>query len=834
MRRVLLVVLVVVALLVVGAAGGGLYLARRPFPQISGTIRVPGLGDPVEVIRDRWGIPHLFARSERALFFAQGFVHAQDRLWQMELNRRTASGRLSEMFGEAALPTDRFIRTIGLRRAAEAHLGMLSPRSREILKAYSAGVNAYLSLVGSRLPLEFTLLRLRPEPWTPADTLAYGKLMAWVLGGDWREEILRQQLIERFGEGALERLIPPYPPDAPIIVPGAKGTGGGKRKALADAPSVWEATAPGHAARTPSGLGARILRARIPAFLSALGPGGTRGPGLPGVGTLAGASGLSVTAGLGSNNWVVAGDRTEAGSVLLANDPHLEAQAPSVWYLMHLSGGPYDVAGATFPGVPGVIVGHNRDIAWGVTNANPDVQDLVVERFHPNDPMRYLYDGRWIQATVVREAIRVRGRPEPVVEVVRITRNGPILNPVVRGLHATLALRWVALESTTIIEAVEGINRAGSWEEFRGALRSWDAPAQNFVFAHRNGEIGYQLPGRIPVRKTAAGMAGGVPTPGWTGEGDWIGTIPFEALPSRHERSGHISTANNKIAPPAYPHFLGRDWDAGFRATRIDELLAEGGHTIESLKRMQMDVLSLPGRAVVEALRGARVLDPDLRGLFDELLGWDGVLAAGSRPAAVYQAFLDSLIRELFRDPLDEAVFGRYLRQYDNAVQATVALLGDPGSGWWRGSRDRLVEAAMRDAARTLERRMGKNRDRWRWGRLHQPVFVHPIGRMKALSWIFNITPPEVGGDAFTVNNTAFNPEEPFRQMIVASYRQILDPSDWDRSVVVHTTGQSGLPFHRHYKDFAGPWARGEYVPLLFSRQKIEQAAQGRLLLAPK
>ncbi len=808
MRRVLLVVVVVVALLVVGAAGGGLYLARRPFPQISGTIRAPGLGDPVEVIRDRWGIPHLFARSERALFFAQGFVHAQDRLWQMELSRRTASGRLAEIFGEAALPTDRFLRTIGLRRSAEAHLGALSPRAREILEAYTAGVNAYLAHAGGRLPLEFILLRFRPEQWTPTDTLAYGKLMAWVLGGDWREEILRQQLIERFGEGALERLMPPYPSDAPIIVPGARGTGKGSAVTRTAAGLMAGA---GAMSPLPAAGGLAGAARPDPAGITAM-------PGMP---------------GLGSNNWVVAGDRTEAGSVLLANDPHLEAQTPSVWHLMHLSGGPFDVVGATFPGVPGVIVGHNRDIAWGVTNANPDVQDLVVERFHPNDPTRYLYDGRWIRATVAREAIRVRGRPDPVVELVRITRNGPVLNPVVRGLHATLALRWTALDSTTIIEAVDGINRASSWEEFRAALRSWDAPAQNFVFAHRNGEIGYQLPGKIPVRKATAGLPGGLPVPGWTGEGDWIGTIPFEELPSRHGRSGHIATANNRIAPPSYPHFLGRDWDAGFRARRIGELLAEGRHTVESLKRVQMDVLSLPGRAVVEALRGARVLDPALRGLFEEMLGWDGVMAAGSRPAAVYQAFLDSLVRELFRDPLDEAVFGRYLRQYDNTVQATIALLRDPGSGWWRGSRDRVVEAAMREAVRTLERRMGRNRDRWRWGRLHQPVFVHPIGRIKALAWIFNVTPPEVGGDAFTVNNTAFNPEEPFRQVIVASYRQILDPSDWDRSVVIHTTGQSGLPFHRHYKDFAGPWARGEYVPLLFSRQKIEQAAQGRLLLAP-
>lgn len=775
MRRLLLVLLMVVLLVGLAGGAGGVYLVRRAFPQISGTIGVPGLGDPVEVIRDRWGIPHLFAPSARALFFAQGFVHAQDRLWQMELNRRAASGRLAEIFGEAALPTDRFLRTIGLRRAAEAHLGGLSPQAKQNLEAYAAGVNAFLAQARGRLPLEFAILRFAPEPWTPADSLAYGKLMAWVLGGDWRVEILRLQLVERFGEGALDRLVPDYPPGAPVIAPGA-------------APPD---RAPG------------------------AGGGGSSGE-IP---------------GLGSNNWVVAGDRTATGSPLLANDPHLEAQMPAVWYLMHLSGGPYDVAGATFPGVPGVIIGHNRDIAWGVTNANPDVQDLYLERFHPQDPTRYRYKDAWVQAQVIRESIKVKGRPDPVVEVVRITRHGPIINNVVRGLPAFMALRWTALESSTIVEAVDGINRAASWAEFRQALRAWDTPAQNFVFAHRNGEIGYQLPGRIPVR---ARDTGGLPAPGWTGEHEWTGYLPFEALPSVHRRDGFIVTANNRIAPPGYPHFLGRDWDVGFRAQRITELLSQGPQSAETFQRIQTDVTSLPGKALVAALRDVRIGDSALQPHFAELLAWDGVLSPDSRAAAIYQALLDALLKDVFRDVLDEAVYGRYLRNYGTAVQALLALLGEPRSAWWRGSRDRLVEGALREAVRTLEQRLGRDRGTWRWGRLHQPTFTHPIGRIKALAWVFNTTPPAVGGDAFTVNNTAFHPEEPFRQIVVASYRQILDPADWDRSLVIHTTGQSGLPFHRHYRDFAGRWARGEYVPLLFSRARIEEAAAGRLVLTPR
>lgn len=790
-RRAVLLLAALTMIAVLAAGGLGAYAVRRAFPQVSGTLTVPGLGGPVEVIRDRWGIPHIYARSDRDLYFAQGFVHAQDRLWQMELNRRTAGGRLSEIFGEATLGTDRFLRTIGLRRAAEAHLVGTSPRTRATLEAYAAGVNAYLQGARGRLPIEFAILRFAPEPWTPADTLAYGKLMAWVLGGDWRAELLRQQVIARFGEGGLERLMPGYPADAPVIVPAAS------------------VATPGPTAIVPA-AGTASGAPEIP----------VPWPGL----------GLARLAGAGSNNWVVGGDRSVTAGPLLANDPHLEAQMPSIWYLMHLSGGPYDVAGATFPGVPGVIIGHNRDIAWGVTNADPDVQDLFIERFNPDDPTRYLDRGRWVPATIVREEIRIKGRKDPIIETVRITRRGPVINNVVRGLDATLALRWTALDSSTIIDAVDGINRASTWEEFRQALRAWDAPSQNFVFAHRNGEIGYQMPGVVPIRAKGTGA---LPSPGWTGEFDWRGAVPFDALPSTHRRDGVIVTANNRVAPPHYPYFLGREWDPGFRARRITELLGEEKQSVETFRRIHTDVTSLYARAVVETLRNARIPDPALQPVFQELVQWDGAMTASSRPAAIYHAFVVALMQELFREPLDDAVFSRYLRHHDAPALATLALLREPASAWWKGNRDHVIETALRTAVRDLERRLDPDRDQWRWGRLHQPVFTHPIGRVKALAWIFNTTPPETGGDGFTVNNGAFDPEAPYRQVIVASYRQILDTADWDRSLVIHTTGQSGLPFHKHYRDFAPLWARGEYVPLLFSRARVDAAAAARLILSP-
>ncbi len=758
--------------------GTGIYLVRRAFPQVSGTLRVPGLQTAVEVIRDRWGVPHLYAQSAHDLFFAQGYVHAQDRLWQMEFNRRTASGRLSEIVGEATLPTDRFLRTIGLRRAAEREFALLDADTKEALEVYAAGVNAFLDQHGDRLPIEFALLRFAPEPWSPIDTLAFGKLMAWVLGGNWSSEILRAHLVSRFGVKGMRVLVPSYPEDAPVIVPPEANYRSWKTSALL-----------------------RLLDAQ---------------PVFPGV---------------GSNNWVVTGTRTATGAPILANDPHLEAQMPSIWYEMHLVGGPYNVIGSTFPGTPGVIIGHNAEIAWGVTDAGPDVQDLYMERFDPADPTRYFYQDRWQAAALVREEIKVKGRREPVVEVVRITRHGPVLNNVVDGLGTFLALRWTALEPSPVSTAVMRINRARTWQEFRDALRLWTVPAQNFVYADRQGNIGYQLPGRIPIRAKGNGL---LPVPGWTGEYEWIGEIPFDRLPSvLNPPRGYIATANNRIVPDQYPHFISAEWDPGFRAKRIELLLASMPHaTLEEMQQIQMDVTSLPGQAFVRALDGIHITDEPAASLLAELRAWDGVLRADSRPAAIYEALRISLVPLVFKEVLGSELYKRYLDRSAAWQAVLLQLLRTPTSSWWGpAGRDATVARALTQAEDLLVRRLGRDRSSWSWGRLHTMRFVHPLGRIPAAAWIFNATAPLTGGDGFTVNVGGF--DSTFGQVVVASYRQILDVADWDRSLVIHTTGQSGLPFHPHYRDFVPLWATGQYHPMLFSRSRVEQTAEATLSLVP-
>ncbi len=777
-RRWLAALAIALALPVLAGAGTGAWLAWRAFPTISGRLAVPGLGAPVEVIRDRWGIPHLYATSAHDLFFAQGYVHAQDRLWQMDFNRRVPSGRLSELFGEVTLSSDRFLRTVGMHRAAEDEQAHLDPESAQTLDAYAAGVNAWIARSGSRLPIEFALLRYRPEPWTPTDSLAFGKLLAWILGGNWRYQLLRAHLIARFGVEGMRVLVPPYATNAPVIIPAGTRT------------SDWQQTA--------------LLR-------------------------LLDQPGLS--SGIGSNNWVLSGSRTATGRPLLANDPHLEAQMPSIWYEMHLVGGPYDVTGVALPGVPGVVIGHNAHVAWGVTNAPTDVQDLFIERFHPTDPTRYLYRGRWEPAKIVREAIRVRGRPD-VVETVRITRHGPIINDVVEGLDTFLALRWTALEPGTVSASVLRLDRARTWDEFRAALRLWTVPAQNFVYADRRGNIGYQLPGRIPIRANGDGM---VPVPGWTGEYEWVGEIPFERLPSSfNPPRGAIVTANNRIVPDRYAYQLSQEWDPGFRARRIETLLAPLHRaSIEDMEAIQMDLVSLPGRETVRALHDIHITGDPEAGLLQDLRTWDGVLRADSRPAAIYEAFRLALLPLVFKDVLGDDLYKRYLERGEAWQVALLGLLRDPSSRWWGpGGRDTVVAQALREARDLLTRRLGPDRSNWTWGRLHAMRFVHPLGRIGALSWFFNAVAPPTGGDLFTVNNGGFSPQA-FSQIIVASYRQIIDLSDWDRSIAINTTGQSGLPLHRHYRDFVSRWATGGYHPMLFSRPRIQQEAEGTLALTP-
>ena len=810
---VLLVLLVIV--LVVGLIGVGsvLFTVRRPWPKIKGRSRVHGLQAETTIIRDSWGIPHIYASNSHDLFFTQGYVHAQDRFWQMEFWRRIGSGRLSEILGESALEQDRFLRTLAWQRVAVQELEMLGEEERAALEAYAEGVNAYISTHRGRLGLEFTLLgltgvRFDPEPWTPLNTITWAKVMAWDLGGNRSDELLRAQITARLGTSALSELVPPYPDDYPVIVPHPL-TGATLR-------AVSEAAFDTHF----------------------LGEGDD----------------------VGSNSWVVSGERTETGMPLLANDPHLGIQMPSIWYEIGLHcepvgpDCPYNVVGSSFASTPGVVIGHNDHIAWGVTNLGPDVQDLFIERVNPENPNQYEYKGEWLDMEIVREEIIVAGREEPVVMDVRITRHGPIINDVVGGMEGEwsfgwqpLAFSWTALQPGTLMRSLLLLDRASNWEEFREALSYWDVPSQNFVYADVEGNIGYQAPGRIPIRASGDGS---MPVPGWTGEYEWVDYIPFDELPRAfNPEEGYIVTANQAVVGPDFPHFLSMDWAPGYRARRIVGLIeADSSLSLEELQAMQGNsspvwaedvlphLLVLPvtdtGRSSSEERRLAEAL---------ELLRlWDRRADRESAGAALFEAFRLHLIDLTFGDELGEQLLNQARGSLNVAL---IDFLEDDASHWFDDVttpevevRDEILLLALEEAVEELTETLGRNIEKWRWGELHTAVFDNQsLGQsgIRLIERIFNRGPFPVDGTIATVNNTGYSINDPYGVDTVPSYRQIVDLDALANSVSMHTTGQSGHPYHSHYDDMIDPWRNIEYHPMLWEEADVEADAEGVLVLRP-
>ena len=798
-------IILLVVLLALGALG--YWTARRGFPQAEGTLRLPGLQAAVHVFRDSMGIPHIFATNPHDLFMAQGFVHAQDRFWQMEFWRRIGSGRLAEVLGPSALESDRFIRTLGWHRTAAAELELLDPETRSVLEAYAEGVNAYLASTDlSELGLEFTLLDLTgvefiPEPWSPIHTLTWAKVMAWDLGGNMSDELTRAEIVTTLGVGALPVLMPPYGAGQPVIVPHP------------------------------------LTGVTLRAFPEAAFTAGRQ---------------LGIGDDLGSNNWVVAGSRTESGSPILANDPHLGIQMPSIWYEIGLHCDPVgpecpiEVVGASFAGAPGVIIGHNARIAWGVTNLGPDVQDLFIEHINPDNPNQYEYQGQWLDMQLVREEILVDGEEEPVVLFARITRHGPIINDVLEGAEEDwsygwqpLALSWTALQPGTLMRSVMLLDRAVNWDEFRDALSYWDVPSQNFVYADVDGNIGYQSPGRIPIR---ANGDGSMPVPGWTGEYEWTGTIPFSELPRAfNPPEGYIVTANNAVVASDFAHFLGMDWDPGYRALRIVSLIeADPALSVADMQAIQMDSTPVWANSILPYVLELSTPDARLSEAIGALRGWDGRASRDSAGAALFEAFRLHLIQETFSDDL-----GAHLlrRSQGNLMVSLANLMPEAGSPWFDNrytpeveDRDATLLAALEAAVNDLSGRFGNNMARWRWGDLHGATFENQsLGQSGILpiELIFNRGPVEADGTIATVNNTGYDANEPYSVVTVPSYRQVVDLADFNRSVSIHTTGQSGHPFQAHYDDMIPMWRDGRYHSMLWARSAIEASAEAHLALTP-
>jgi penicillin amidase len=805
-RRLLAFIGIVLVILVIAIGVFGFITVRRQFPQTEGVIQLPGLDAQVEVYRDSYGVPHIYAKTSHDLFMAQGFVHAQDRFWQMEFWRRAGSGRLSEILGESALENDKFIRTVGWHRTATEEFNTLTAEDRQILEAYADGVNAYISNNQERLGLEFFILGLtgvkyEPEPWTPLHTITWGKMMAWDLGGNMDAELTRAHIAARLGASAVSTLMPPYPETYPVIVPHLLS--GSTLQAVPD----------------------------VAFDTHFLGNGDD----------------------IGSNNWVTSGDRTETGAPILANDPHLGIQIPSIWYEIGLHCDPvgpecpFNLVGSSFAGVPCVIIGHNDYIAWGITNLGPDVQDLFIERVNPENPNQYEFKNEWLDMEIIREEIRVAGEDEPVVVNVRLTHHGPIINDVIGGTEEDwslgwqpLSFSWTALKPGTILSSVVLLNQAQNWDQFREALSYWDVPSQNFVYADVEGNIGYQAPGKIPIRASGDGS---MPVPGWTGEYEWVNYIPFDELPRAfNPPEGYIITANNAVVGKDFPYFLSMDWAPGYRVRRILELIeGDPSLSLEDMQLIQADSSPIYAQDILPYLISLNPSDSRASQALTLLRDWDGRAVRDSAGAVIFEAMRNHMIDKIFADELGGQLLSR---TRGNLMDALVNLISDPASHWFDDkstssieSRDEILVLALEDAVEELTKALGRNMSNWRWGDLHVAIFENQtlgqsgIGPIEAL---FNRGPVAVDGSIATVNNTGYGLSDPYTVQTVPSYRQIIDLKDLDRSVSMHTTGQSGHPFHRHYKDMIDPWRNIEYHPMLWNRQLVETVAESHMTLTPE
>ena len=811
------VVLVVIVLAL--AISGIVYaLLRWPLPQTSGQITMGGLQAPVEVLRDAAGVPHIYADNVHDLFMAQGFTHAQDRFYQMDVWRHTTAGRLSEMFGEATLEDDRFLRTMGWHRVAEQEYAQLDADTRAALDAYTEGVNAYLN---GRSPMAvhnaYAVLALTGyspaalEPWTPADSLAWAKAMSWDLGSNARDELQRVRLAKAIGaERAADLLLDPAA-DIPVILP----------------EPMFDAS----------------------------------GPGLPRA-VQSGGSGE----GLGSNNWVLGGSRTTTGAPILANDPHLGIQMPSIWYLNGLhcrqlsDSCPYDVTGYSFAGDPGVIIGHNQRIAWGVTNNYPDVQDLFIERFDPADPLRVEVNGAFEPLTTRDEVIQIKGGKSETITV-RTSRNGPLIEAVwgparkafeeqaqvgdvTLGPGYGLAMRWTALEPGRLFQAVLKLNRAGNWDDFRNALRDWTGPSQNVIYADVDGNIGYQMPGMVPQRR---GGDGSQPVPGWVDDYQWDSYLPFEALPyTFNPTQGYVATANQPVLSPADAgHFVGAGFDQGYRAARINAMIqAKPTLSPDDVAAIQGDNYNASAAALVPALTALTLDDPKLTAAQESLRSWDFQMHMDSQPAAIYIAVFNAVLTDVFRPGVPEDY---WLRGNSAAFSALIKILADPTNAWWGpAGRDAALERAFGEGYADLERRLGTDASAWRYGALHTSTFREATvggSGIAPIEALFNRGPFATSGWGSIVNATGSNLscygrsedpcDNPYAVTTVPSMRMILDVTNWDAGRMIHTTGQSGHPLSPHYIDMADPWRLIQYNAAPFSRAAVEAATVETLRLLP-
>ncbi len=812
-RRNILIGLGVFILLVAG--GIALYVwiqINRPLPTINGSAKLPGLTANVTVTRDANGVPHIVANELQDLYMAQGYVHAQDRLYQMFFFRTAGQGRLSELFSPGLVDSDRYLRTLGFARSAQAEYDQLRPDVQQALQWYADGVNAFVHSHADSLPLEFTLLGIGFEDWKPVDTLTFGKMEGRDLTDTWLNELVKADIVKAVGADVAATLLPGYPADGPVIVP---GTGSGSYKNIIS---------------------------QYNDFIAPL---------------LAGWDD-----GIGSNNWVVDGTKTTTGKPLLANDPHLGVRNPSIWYQIHLTttDGKYDDDGFGFAGVPGIITGHNQSIAWGVTNGEADVEDIYLE--HADDPAhpgQFETAAGWKPLQIITETIKVHGA-DSVTQTIRITDHGPIVSdafPVTPTLSSaitgTFSVQWTVLQPTHLFESVFDLQTAQNWTDFKKALSEWDVPGQNFVYADTQGNIGYQATGKLPIRKKGDGS---VPVPAWTGEYDWTGYIPFDELPSVYNPPEHyIATANNTPFSSSYKYIVPGYYAKPWRIDRILEMLkSKDKLSISDMEAMQRDTTSLLAKQVLPMLTALKPADDQGTQAVALLKAWDGNVTSDSAAAAIYEITYHQVLTRTFSDELGRTfnadtsnLFAQYLDSFRGEALLSVAnLLDKPNDPLWDDkstskveTRDDILLTSLSAALGDLATVMGSDMSQWQWGKLHLIEPSHEFSQQPLIGGLFTLTAQPIGGDNTTVSIGSYDlpvaafPLQAFAISGHQSYRTILDLSDWTKSEAIFATGESGQPGSKYRDNMYLPWLNYQYFPLRWTKEQIAVDPAGVLTLTP-
>ena len=855
-RRIAVSLAALLAVFLVVAAILGVTWVRRPFPTTEGELRMQGLTSAVTVLRDERGVPQIYADNAQDLFRAQGFVQAQDRFFEMDLRRHITAGRLSELVGKGGLETDKVIRTLGWRRVAEAELPTLKPETRQYLQAYADGVNAYIDQQGSpsQMALEYVVLSqkvkdYRVEPWTPADSLAWLKAMAWDLRSDYDDELTRARLFGRVPVAQINELYPPYPygQHAPILsaqdwspqssAAAASAVPGSAVPAL---PSLQERTTP--AAKDAYAATQHAL-AQVPVMLG-------RGR------------------GIGSNAWVVGSEKSSTGKPLLANDPHLGVGIPGIWYQVGLhcrsvgSSCPFDVSGFSFAGLPGVVIGHNQSIAWSMTNLAPDVSDFYLEQVRGGS---YQRDGRYVPLEQRQETIKIAGEGDHTITV-RSTVHGPILSEALPKVSEAggkapvsgrpnagnyeVSLAWTGLVPSRTADAVFGLDSATTFQEFREAARSFAVPSQNLLYADREGHIGYQAPGQVPIRRsdTPGAVPGYWPTAGWRSSWDWKGYVPFEQMPYTYDPpEGYLVTANQAVTASPTP-FLTTQWDYGYRSERIRTLLEKQRKvTPDAMRQIQGDTRNEFAPTLVKALLNVNLgSDQFTKEGQDLLRGWDFSNPIGSSDSsaasAYYNAVWSNLLQLTFNDELPDDLRANGGDQW---MQTIVQLLQKPRSPWWDNKltpgvtegEAEIIRQAMVEARLQLTKELGKDPSSWDWGRLHQLHLEHKVlggdDVPAVVRKLFNRGPVSLPGGSAIVDANGWDASQGFGVTWAPSMRMVVDLGNLDHSTWVNQTGNSGHAFNDNYDDQVSAWAHNETFPWPFSEKAVRGAGGSELRLVP-